>query len=411
MQGKIIEVTTKEQLKKVHHSFHHNHVIIDALLGTGFTGEVKGLYADCIASINAAKVPTVSLDIPSGLCGNLSADSEHAIQADYTITFGCFKPVHCLYPASEQCGSVHLVDISIPARLIEEKAESYLMTSELIHFAPRSVNAHKGDFGTLLIVAGSQNMAGAAILAARSAIRFGLGLCQLALPDSCIVQANTLVPEAVVLPLPTNEKGCLTADALELIVASERTPTALLTGPGLGRDSETEKLLLRLLKHFNDIPVLIDGDGLSLIQPHLDTLCKREWKTILTPHLGEFQTLSGISKEEVEKNKYQHLRAFADKVHAVSLLKGAGTLICGMEGTYVNTTGNPGMATAGSGDVLYGIIGALLARGVEPDHAAFIGAFIHGKAGDSCEEKIGAFGFNASDIIEQIPYQLRAEAL
>ncbi len=403
MQGKIIEVTTREQFKKVHHSFHHNHVLVDALLGTGFSGEITGLYADCIKTMNNAKVPTVSLDIPSGMNGDLSEENEHAVRADHTITFGCYKPVHCLYPASEQCGRVHLAEISIPNRLIEEKADCFLITPELIHFAPRSANAHKGDFGTLLIVAGSADMAGAAILAARSAIRSGVGLCQLALPSSCTVQANTLVPEAVTLALPTNDAGRITADALEIITASEREPTALLTGPGLGKDKDTEALLSALLETFKEIPVLIDGDGLSLVQPHLEKLREREWETILTPHLGEFRTLSGIDIEEIKKDKLTHLRAFAESVHAVTLLKGAGTLVAGMEGSYVNSSGNAGMATAGSGDVLSGIIGALLARGTEPEHAAFIGAFLHGTAGDYCQAEQGDFGFSASDMVEQIP--------
>ena len=401
--GKIIEVTTKEILKKCHHSFHHTEVIVDAIFGTGFKGEVEGLYSDVIGYINASKALTVAVDIPSGMNADKSATCETAVIADQTVTFGCYKPAHCLYPAAEQCGEVSLVDISIPAKLIQEKYEGILVTDDIITREERGINAHKGDFGTLLVIAGSHQMGGAAILAAKAAIRSGVGLCNVVLPEGLNNMFKSAVPEAITTPLRENREGRLAFSDISDISHEELKASAILIGPGLGLDEDTEQLVYDVLENFSDIPVIVDADGLNALAKNPAVLAGRDWNTVLTPHIGEFQRLSGLNKQEIIENKFTAVKEFAYKHNAVTLLKGPGTFIAGATTAYVNSTGNSGMAMAGSGDVLSGIIGTLLARGYSTDEAAYTGAYIHGLAGDICREEIGEFGFTPSDMIEALP--------
>ncbi|MBF0275930.1 MAG: NAD(P)H-hydrate dehydratase [Nitrospinae bacterium] len=408
LEGKIIEVTNKEQVKKVHHAFHHNEVIVDAILGTGFKGEVTGHYLDIIQYMNASKVPVFSVDIPSGMNANLSCCNENAVFAEQTVTFACYKPVHCLYPAAEQCGKVHLVDISIPATLIEKSHDALFVDQSNVNYQKRNINAHKGCFGTLLIIAGSDEMGGAAFLAAQAAIKSGVGCCNLAIPASLNSAAKISVPEAITTPLKGNGKGRLSLDDIGVIEKGAKNVSAIVIGPGLGIEEETVQLVIEVLKRFTHLPVLVDADGINALSIKSSVLKDRNWNTVLTPHVGEFRRLTGISKEEINRNKFDIVSSFAQEHKVVTLLKGPGSYIAGEKEKYINSTGNPGMATAGSGDVLSGIIGSLLSQSYSAERAAYIGCFLHGLSGDICRDSIGEFGYSAMDIVNAIPKALKS---
>ena len=265
----------------------------------------------------------------------------------------------------------------------------------------RDKNAHKGDFGKILLLCGSRGYTGAAALAAMGALRSGAGLVYLGVPESIYAIEAVKLTEAIVLPLP-DENGKLSPDALPEIRALLPKMDAVLIGCGLGQSEGTPAVLRAVLEEFPG-PVVVDADGINLLARHMDILRERHAPTILTPHAGEFARIGGNN----EADRVAETERFAKEYGCILLLKGHETVISDGEETYVNQTGNPGMAVGGSGDVLSGIIVSLLGQGIEPLTAAACGAWLHGKAGDICAEEIGQYGMLPSDMVEVLPRLLK----
>ena len=278
----------------------------------------------------------------------------------------------------------------------------YLNHEAVLSILPdRKADSHKGDYGKILLLCGSRGYTGAAALAAMGALRSGAGLVYLAVPESiCAIEACKLT-EAIVLPLP-DEGGTIAMSALPEIRRLLPKMDAVLIGCGLGQSEGTRAVLETVLREFSG-PVVVDADGINLLAKHMDILRERHAPTILTPHAGEFVRIGGDNKAD----RVSETLRFAMKYGCILLLKGHETVISDGKETYVNQTGNPGMAVGGSGDVLSGIIVSLLGQGIEPLKAAACGAWLHGKAGDICAEKIGQYGMLPTDLVEVLPRLLK----
>lgn len=395
-------------LKKIEEQIKKSEVIVDAILGTGLTKRVEGFYKEVIDLINRLKGnrAVISVDIPSGINADTGYVHGSAITADYTVTFGRLKRALFIYPARKYAGRVFLVDIGIPKNL---KTDSKVYLVEEIDamklFPKRDPMAHKGNYGHLMVITGSPGKTGAGIMAGNSAIKMGTGLVTLIVPKSlnAIYESQTL--EVMSEPVYDTD-GFIGTKAVDRILKVLERATALAIGPGLGQHEETLTVLKNILTNI-DIPVVIDADGINLISRSLDILEKARCSVILTPHPGEFMRLTGESKERVLNERLEVATTWAQKLGVIMVLKGAGTITATPDGrAYINPTGNPGMATGGSGDVLTGIIGALLAMNHDPVTSAYIGVFIHGLSGDLAMERVGTYGLTASDMIEEIPYIL-----
>lgn len=395
-------------LNKIEATIRGCEVIVDAILGTGFTGKVAGFYKEVIDLINARrnKKKVVSIDIPSGISADSGKVEGSAIMADVTVTFGRLKVGQFVYPARKHVGEVFLADIGIPKNL-KGSQKIFLVEEEdiLDTFTEREEDAHKGNFGHIMIITGSPGKTGAGIMAGISAIRIGVGLATLIVPKSLnpIYESATL--EVMSEPVEDTD-GFINKKAIDKILTTIERASALAIGPGLGQFDETVYVLQEVIKS-TKVPVVIDADGINLLAKNLSILEKKKAPIILTPHPGEFMRLTKEPRERVLNERLEVSIEWAKKLDTIIVLKGAGTITATPDGkAYINATGNPGMATGGSGDVLTGIIGGLLAMGIDPVKSAYGGVFIHGLSGDLAREVKGSYGLIASDMIKQIPYIL-----
>jgi len=385
-------------------------VIVDALLGTGLKGEVSGIYAEAIAIINGAGSPVLAVDIPSGIDSATGRVLGCAIRADLTVTFALAKCGHLIYPGAELAGRLLVVDIGIPSE-ITASAEGYeFLDAEAIRplLKRRCRNAHKGDSGHCLIIAGSMGKSGAAAMAANSAVRAGAGLVTLAAPASLNAVLAVKTTEAMTLPLPDGGAGFLGSAARAFIAEALADKDAVALGPGLSRHPETAQLVRELATE-TGLPLVIDADGLNALSAEPDILLeKKSAIVILTPHPGEMGRLAGVSTVEVESDRIGVARAFAVKYRLFLILKGARTIIAAPDGTVaINGSGNPGMASGGMGDLLTGVLVALLAQGYDPFAACRVGVFIHGHAADLVAADKGEIGMSAMDVQERLPYAIK----
>jgi len=379
-----------------------NHdLILDALLGTGLTHEVKGTLAAAIRAINASGVPVLAVDIPSGVSADSGQVCGVAVQARRTVTFAYPKPGQVLYPGAALCGDLDIVDIGIPPSLLGSAAGgAWLLTDQDVapHLARRAPDAHKGRFGHLLVVAGSPDKPGAAGLCCRAAVRTGAGLVTLAgSPEvlARVVIGATEVMGEVIQGFPDLKRIC--AGNIQ----------AVAIGPGLGTGPAAAGLVRQAVAEL-PVPMVVDADGLNNLVDHLALLPKAPACRILTPHPGEMARLLHLTTGEVQRDRLGCARQLAAAINGVVVLKGAGTVVAGADGTArVTMAGNPGMATGGTGDVLTGVIGALLCQGLDPSDAAAVGAQLHGAAGDDAVVAKGQHGLIASDLIEALPGVLR----
>lgn len=370
-------------------------VLIDALLGTGLRGEVRPAYLEAIRLINHLGAFTVAMDVPSGADSDTGQVCPQAVRADLTVTFELMKIAHETYPAKRCCGTVRVHPIGIPEQAIkEQRIQTFgFGQEELRRILPRlEPEAHKGSCGRVLIGGGSGTMAGAPVLNARAALRAGAGLVTLCVPEGRVTSASVRVTEALCGPLE-----------IEDFLRRAETADAVVFGSGAGQSHRTGELLHALLTRYHG-PLVLDADGINILSGHIEWLKKRSCDLILTPHPGEMKRLLGDGFDD----RVETARRFAIKHRCVVALKGARTVTAGPDGrVFVNLSGNPGMATAGSGDALAGIIGAFCARGLKPLPAAAAGVFVHGRAGDLAAKQGSQYGTTAGDIVEQIPYVLR----
>ncbi len=387
-------------------------LIVDALLGTGLSTPVSGAYAEAIDLINASGQPVVAVDIPSGIHADSGAMLGHAVRATSTVTFGLPKCGLYLGAGIDHAGSVHIVDIGIPSAFVDEiDSRTLLITKDLVANAlpPRPASAHKGTFGHAGILAGSVGKSGAAALAATAALRTGAGLVTVAIPASVndVLEAKLL--EVMTMPLPDTKARTLARAGFDRILAFMQARTAIAIGPGLSTHPETVELVQALMKHL-DRPSVLDADALNALASRASLLTACKTPPVLTPHPGEMARLEPeATSQSVNADRLGTAGRFARERGVFVVLKGARTVIARPDGLLaICPTGNSGMATAGTGDVLTGMIVGLLAQGVPSWEAACSAAYLHGAAGDLAARQLGSAGMIAGDLIEQIPYAIQA---
>ncbi|RMG68618.1 MAG: NAD(P)H-hydrate dehydratase, partial [Nitrospirae bacterium] len=340
-------------------------VVVDAIIGTGLTRELRENLIKVVRAVNSHALYVFSVDIPTGISSDTAQVMGEAVRADETVTFGLPKIGHLLPPGAEYTGLLHVEDIGFPEMLTcSESLMVELVDEDLIEglIPERFLDTHKGDYGHLLVVGGSVGKTGAALMAARAALRSGAGLVTIALPEPAALSLMGTVLEEMMLPLPSNSDGTIAKEALDGILDFiHKKADVLAIGPGLGRNTETWQMVRELVR-LSPVPMVIDADGLNaLSEAGLDAMkglfSKVRSPIVLTPHLGEMVRLTGLDKTEIIGNRLQVSRHFSEDTGCVLVLKGAPTVVSTPEGRqYINSTGNPGMATAGSGDVLTGIV-------------------------------------------------------
>lgn len=393
-------------------------VVIDAMLGTGFHGSLRQPIASIVAEVNAAAaagaVTVIAVDMPTGVNSDTGAvsngddDEDGPLFADMTVTFGALKRGLVLYPGRACAGHVEVDPIGMPGPLLmqlEEDPAYLLQESDIAEIVvPRSPDSHKGTHGTIAIVTGSSQMAGAALMAAHGAVRSGAGKVFLRVPGATAPYCIGAQPEIMVRGVGTGDH--FTAADADEIIAESKNWSVLAMGPGMGRDAGTKEFLLKVLAAV-DCPVVLDADALNLLAGEKALIASRGSRIIMTPHLAEFSRFSGLSMTEIKADPIAAARHFASEWKVNLVLKGAPTLIVSARtgNVYINSTGNAGMACGGMGDVLTGMIAAMTAHQGMSDlcSAACAGVYLHGAAGDACRKARGPYGFTPMETADALP--------
>lgn len=405
----VVEIADSKTFDAKRSVMHHQHTWIDALLGTGLRSNVRGLFRTAIDFINQQHRPVFAVDIPSGLDADTGQICGTGIRATATATFGFAKVGHLSYPGRTLSGRLKVIEIGIPPHVATDVGcGQRLITPRTLKstFSSRSATAHKGHTGHLLVLAGSPGKTGAAAMTATSAMRIGAGLVTLGIPCSLNPILETMVTEAMTVPLAETGSGALDESAIEAILPLFDGKRCLAVGPGIGTDPSTGRLLSRLIQT-SPVPLVIDADGLNLIAADPEILSTRQSPVVLTPHPGEMARLSGQTAADIQNDRIGHARAFAGQHGVVVVLKGAGTVVAQPDGTaFINPTGNPGMAAGGMGDVLTGIIAGLITQGMPADGAAQSGVYLHGLAADRLAQSKAPVGYLATEVMDALPQAL-----
>lgn len=399
MPVEVEELTSAGSLQR---DLVHCDAVVDAIFGTGLTRKVQGLHREVIEAVNACGRTVLSLDIPSGVNGDTGQVMGCAVRADHTVAFGLPKAGNLLMPGFHLGGKLTITHISFPPSLYESQ-ELKIAVNDPPALPSRDPEGNKCDFGKALFIAGARGYYGAPYFAAMSFMKAGGGYSRLAVPETIPPFLASKGSEIVFIPQQETASGSISpANKARLLELSEKMDIVVL-GPGLSLDEETASLARELAQKIEK-PLLIDGDGITAICK--DPSCVRERKapTILTPHMGEMSRISGIPAASIEQNRLEILRAAARDLGAIMVLKGAHSLIGYPDGrVYLNMSGNSGMATAGSGDVLTGTIAAMYGLGLPAEDAVRKGVFIHSAAGDLAATRRGEDGITAQDILESLP--------
>ena len=403
-----IEVKRIKEIATVRSSVIHSDGIVDALFGTGLDRAVSGIYEQVIELINISGKPVLSLDVPSGVSGDTGEVMGTAVRADHTVTFGVPKIGNMLYPGYGLCGKLHLSRISFPPALYEDEAIKVEING-FIALPQRKRTLHKGSAGDVLFVAGAAGYYGAPYFSAMSFLKAGGGYARLAAPRSMTPFLATRGSEIVFVPQAETTEGSLSSKNKDALLELAGRADMVVVGPGLSLAGETQGLIRDLAAAIVK-PLLIDGDGITALAGYRDILRNRPAPTVLTPHPGEMSRLTGMPIAESEKNRIPILQETAEDLRALIVLKGAHSLI----GTpdrrvFINLSGNAGMATAGSGDVLTGTIAAMSGLGLPLEEAVRKGVFIHGLSGDLAAADKGEDGITAQDILNYLPYAMKQD--
>jgi len=387
-----------------------SHITIDAVFGTGLDRKIEGSFARCIQLVNTCPGLVVSADIPSGLDGSSGLPLGVAVTADITVTFGFPKTGIMLYPGAEYAGEVVIAEIGIPMSALQD-VEVYgeIIDQESVKkaFPDRWVDTHKGTYGHLLVCSGSTGKMGAGLLTARAAMRAGAGLVTLALPASASQSVDPAALEIMTAPLPETADGSISFGGLKAIEKLLEGKSAIAIGPGLSMDEETVAFVREVLT-WEGFAAVVDADALNAIGTDLHILQVRGDHTVLTPHPGEMARLLGTGIMDVQADRIGSSLMCAEQSGCTVVLKGARTIVARPDGAFfINTTGNPGMATGGTGDVLTGILGALLASGRSAITSALASVYLHGAAGDRAAEQITEHSLIASDVIDNMGVSLK----
>ncbi len=402
----VRQVTDENSFSQLKSEMAHHHIWVDAILGTGLNSEVKGFFKSVINYINELSRPVFSVDIPSGLHTDSAKPCGACIRADITVTFAFAKIGHIQLPGADYTGELHIIDIGIPPHIAGNvPSRHHLITQETLKslIVPRTDDIHKGKTGHVLVIAGSPGKTGAAALAAMSALRTGAGLVTLGVPKSVNPIVESQAIEVMTVPLPETETGSHTEESIETILGLLEDKKCLALGPGMGTNERT-KALVNILLQECPVPMVIDADGLNNLADNPEILHNRKSEIILTPHPGEMARLAGTTSKDIQENRMASAREFAAKYNVHLVLKGARTLIAHPDGhIYINPTGNPGMASAGMGDVLTGVLAGFISQGYSPQEATRLAVYLHGDAADKIAVSKGPYGYIASDIMKTIP--------
>lgn len=382
-------------------------IVVDALLGTGLSSAVGGIYQTAIEAMNVAGLPVMAVDLPSGIHADTGAVLGSAVKATWTVTFGLPKLGLYLGAGIDHAGEVHIADIGIPAAYVEAVASAVsLITREDVRrlLPRRPASAHKGTFGHAGIVAGSVGKTGAAALTARAALRVGAGLVTVATPASVNDTLEAKLLEAMTAPMPETKARTLARSGLDRLILFAHARSAVAIGPGLSTHPETVELIHALVPRLEK-PAVLDADALNAVAGRLGLLMECKLPPIVTPHPGEMARLEEqATPQSVNADRIGTATRFAQSRRVIVVLKGARTVVAHPDGGIaICPTGNPGMATGGTGDALTGMVVGLLAQGVPPWDAARAATFLHGLAGDLAAADRGAAGMIAGDLIERIP--------
>ncbi|MBU0676917.1 MAG: NAD(P)H-hydrate dehydratase [Verrucomicrobia bacterium] len=408
------ELPTKEDWESGLNQFSRPHIIVDGILGTGTSGPARGPAVGAIEYINALSEDAwvISIDVPSGLNADTGVAEGEAVKADVTVTMGLPKNGLVESSAVEYVGNLEVVDIGIPGAYFEntgaEVERALIDPSDLHALLPRRRRAsHKGDYGKILLIGGAQGYAGAITMAARSAVRAGAGLVHVLVPEGIanIVAGST--PEVMVSRGPETEIGSLSADLWKEWRTHIDDFDAILIGPGMTRHQDTFAIARQMMRECS-VPLVVDADAISVFagQPHW--IEKAQCPVVITPHPGELARLFGQEIADIQANRWEVAIAAAKHTDATVILKGAGTLVAQVgKPVCINMTGNPGMATGGSGDVLAGLLAGLLGQGLSAYDASCVSVYLHGRAGDIGALQKSQAGLSATDIIENIPFAFR----
>jgi NAD(P)H-hydrate epimerase len=389
--------------------------ILDALLGTGVRGPLQGLIAQIVNRINESGRPAIAIDLPSGMNADTGEVAGPCVQANLTVTIGCRKQGLLFTPGREYAGEVIVAEIGFPEIAFRQAANektprpaTFLLTGEVLsNWLPRrSPDAFKNRVGQILVIAGSRGFGGAARLTAVSSLRAGAGLVVLAAPESLLPQLEAATAEVIKLPL-AEENGMMSAAAVEQMQARIQWAEVIAIGPGLGLSEGAQRVVKHVLAEFSGT-IVLDADALNNLIGQQEAIRRAAGKIILTPHPGELSRLTGANKAAIATNPVTIARQTAEELGQVLVLKGAPTVVASPTGeVFVNSTGNAGMATGGSGDVLTGIIAGLAGQNLDPLRAALLGVYVHGRAGDLARDQLGEWSMLAGDIMEHLHLALQ----
>ena len=401
-----IEISNVASIDSIKSAVLHSDAIVDAIFGTGLAREVNGIYNDVIQLINESQKTVFSIDIPSGINGDTGEMMGIAVKADYTVTFGLPKIGNMLYPGYDHCGKLYVSHISFPPSLYDADSIK-VATNNPIELPRRDKEAHKGDFGEVLFIAGASSYLGAPYFSALSFLKAGGGYSRLATPLSISPFLANKGSEIVFVPQKETSSGSMALENNDRLLELSQGGDMVVMGPGISLNEETQELVRGLALEIEK-PLLVDGDGNTAISKDIELIKKRKSQTILTPHLGEMSRIAKMEISEINRNKVGVLQETAKDLNAIIVLKGAHSLIGYPDGTvFINLSGNPGMATAGSGDVLTGTIAAMFGLGLALPDAVRMGVFMHGLAGDLAAKDKGEDGITAQDIMDYLPVTLK----
>jgi len=381
-------------------------LLVDAILGTGAVGEVRGVSGAAIAALNDSAAPVVACDIPSGVDASSGEIAGTAVEADLTVSFHAAKLGHLIAPGKRASGELVIAEIGIPPGGPDQGSAGVIGEEILASMPRRGADSSKFSNGAVLIIGGSRGLTGAPSLAAQAAVRAGAGYATVGVPASLepILEAKLTEPMTLALPEPSGEPGFLGADAVEAVLEAAGRAQAVLLGPGLGRGQEAVRLVHGLLTGI-EAPMVIDADALNALEGDLAALAARQAPTVLTPHAGELARLLDTESAEISRHRLASARAVAIAAGAIVVLKGDDTIVIGPDddGPAISDLASPGLATAGTGDVLAGLLTALIARGMDPFAASCAAVRAHARAGQLAAERLGsAESVIASDVIEAL---------
>jgi len=407
----VKEITNQLGLARLERALSEADLVVDAIFGTGFKGKVEGLPAEVISRINASGRPVLAVDLPSGVEADTGRVHGPAVKAHRTVTFGLPKVGQAFHPGKAFCGVLEVVDIGFPEEALGavQGVAEWPTREEVSEKLPRRPpTAHKGTCGKVAVVAGSVGFTGAAALTAMAALRTGSGLVYLGIPKSLNDILEAKLTEVITRPFPeVRNRRCLALRAAGEVYRLLEETDVLAMGPGLGTYRETVELVARVVRRL-DKPAVLDADALNALSKDPSPLLERDAPLVLTPHPGELSRLIGVPIPDIASDPLRYARETASRFRSVVVLKGAPTVTATPDGkAYVNPTGNEGMATGGTGDVLTGVIASLIGQGLSPEDAAWVGVYLHGLAGDMARDEKGVYGMVAGDILEKVPLAIR----